>query len=110
MTAIAPFLPRFSLGLLRRLARAGASPAGLCDASAEAYARDLLARRGPVPKDDLTADVRSWLARRERGIGGGVADLGMWGDALWQGEAEAVVDRVLSGGASERDGQSARWS
>ena len=69
----------------------------------ERFALGYLAKHGRTSRSALVAAVRGWIAQRERSTGGGVNDLGCWGDGLWHDEALRVVGRMEGGLISRID-------
>jgi hypothetical protein len=49
---------------------------------------------GAAGRAGLIATLTGWIARHERGMGGGVLDLIVCPDALWREEAERALARV----------------
>lgn len=94
---------RLRFGWSRRaVARPDEDGALLCAAAAdqpvshpdERFALDYLAGHGQVTRAALVRALEGRIAQRERSIGGGALDLGLWGDALWRDEARRVVARL----------------
>ena len=60
----------------------------------ERFVLDYLAAHAPVGRTQLLAAVTAWLGQRERSLAGGVGDLGVWGDGIWEDEALRRIARL----------------
>ncbi len=60
----------------------------------EAYARAYRQAHPEADEAALVAAVARWIATRERAIGGGVLDLGVWAERAWYEEAARAVARA----------------
>ncbi len=74
-----------------------ATPGGSPRTPVEGFALGYLAKHGATSRSELVTAVRSWIARCERGAGGGVGDLGFWGDGMWHEDAVRAVARMEDG-------------
>jgi hypothetical protein len=60
----------------------------------EQFVVEHVRRHGLGDRGRLVAALTSWIARRERSIGGGALDLVVFPDAMWREEAQRALARL----------------